>query len=147
MKLHFLRKFALVTNNLIVVNQHVRQMFHSSVLDRLWFRLLGVAVVRCESDFRRIIETKMLTDSFNNIVIGVKLWPRLSQSRIGLSEIHYDDHKTIKINRKITCLTETHSSRLNSSSFGFSKILKRTTCTSINKITNSKGLEILDNNP
>lgn len=130
MQLHLLRKICIVTNNLIVVNQHVRQTFHSLVLDSLWFRLLGVAVMRCKSDFRIIIQTKMLRDFFNNIVIGVKLWPRWSQSKIELPEIYYNYHKMIKKKTIIIWLTETHSSRLNSSSFGFSKNLKRTTCTS-----------------
>ena len=66
---------------LIVVDQHVRQMIHSTILNRLRFGLLGVAVVRSKPDFWWIIQTKMLSYSFNNIVISIKPWPKHSKEK------------------------------------------------------------------
>jgi hypothetical protein len=61
-----------VIDYLIVVDQHVRQMFRSSVLDRLGFRLLGITVMRCEPYFGWIIHAKMLSYSLHDIIIAVK---------------------------------------------------------------------------
>jgi hypothetical protein len=47
--------------NLIVMDEHVQQMFHSSIFDGLWFRLLRVAFMGCKADFRWIIQPKLMS--------------------------------------------------------------------------------------
>jgi hypothetical protein len=59
--------------NLIVVDEHVRQIHHSSIFDGLWFRLLRVAIVGCKPNFRWIVQFKLASNSLNNIIIGMKL--------------------------------------------------------------------------
>jgi len=54
------------------MDEHVQQMLHS-IFDRLWFRLLRVAIVGCKPNFRWIIQFKLASNSLNNIIIGMKL--------------------------------------------------------------------------
>ena len=61
--------------NLIVMDEHVQQMFHSSIFDGLWFRLLRVTIMGCKANFRWIIQPKLMSYSLNNIIISMKLWP------------------------------------------------------------------------
>ena len=58
---------------LIVVHQHIRQMIHSSVFNGLGFRLLGVAIMRCKPNFGWVIQAKMVSYSFHDIIISVEL--------------------------------------------------------------------------
>ena len=61
--------------NLIVMDEHVQQMFHSSIFDGLWFRLLRVTIMGCKANFRWIIQPKLMSYSLNNIIISMMLWP------------------------------------------------------------------------
>jgi hypothetical protein len=48
-------------------------MIHSSEFDGLGFRLLGVTVMRCKPNFGWVIQAKMVSYSFHNIIISVEL--------------------------------------------------------------------------
>jgi hypothetical protein len=48
-------------------------MIHSPVLDGLRFRLLGVTVMGCKPNFGWVIQAKMVSYSFHNIIISVEL--------------------------------------------------------------------------
>lgn len=61
--------------NLIIMDEHVQQMLHTSIFDGLWFRLLRVAIMWCKPNFCWIIQLKLTSNSLNNIIIGMKLWP------------------------------------------------------------------------
>lgn len=50
-------------------------MVYSTVLDRLRFRLLGIAIVRCKPKFGWVVKNKLFSHSLHDIVISVQLWP------------------------------------------------------------------------
>ena len=117
--------------NLVVVDQHVWQMIYTPVLNGLGFRLLRITVVRCKPNFCWVINTKLASNSINDLIIIEKLWPSRSHTKKWRkhNQSIWRDIRSVKIviHLFFSFFWNTYSSKQKSSSLGLSKDRKCTT--------------------
>lgn len=90
--------------------QHIWQMIHPSIFDRLWLRLLRIAVMCSQSDFGWIVQSNSLCHLLNDLIISMNFQPiERKVMHIGLCQLWRISIETSKVQVELlTALSKSH---------------------------------------
>lgn len=92
---------------LVIMYQHIWQMIYPSIFNRLWLRLLRIAVMCSQSDFGRILQSNSLCYLFCHFIISVIFWPiEREVMHIELCQLWQISIETIKFQEILTALSK-----------------------------------------